>query len=223
MQAGGCDKGRMGRVEINNRSKVKGQRSKVKNKELGSSPPQRGEVSPQRNAGAEIKDLVSRRKGRVVIVGVGNPLKGDDGAGPFLIQQLKKWDCPSPSGRKGLSQIFLTGRNKKGTVPVLVDAGEVPENYTGAITKAKPDTILIVDAADFGGKPGEIKMFGAGEINKAGFTTHSMSLNVFTEYLKQETGAEILLLAIQPKTVKPGVSLSQEVKTSIGNIIQALV
>ena len=216
MQAGGCDKGRMGRVEINNRSKVKGQRSKVKNKELGSSP-------PQRNAGAEIKDLVSRCKGKVVMIGVGNPLKGDDGAGPFFIKQLKKWDCPSPSGRKGLSQIFLTGRNKKGTVPVLVDAGEVPENYTGAITKAKPDTILIVDAADFGGKPGEIKMFGAGEINKAGFTTHSMSLNVFTEYLKQETGAEILLLAIQPKTVKPGVSLSQEDKTSIGNIIQALV
>jgi len=175
------------------------------------------------NLGSRIQDLGSKSKGRVVMIGVGNPLKGDDGAGPFFIRQLKrglkKWDW---------SQIFLTGRNKKGTVPVLIDAGEVPENYTGAVTKAKPGTIIIIDAADFGGTPGEIRIFKAGDINKSGLATHSMSLSVFAAYLKQETGAEIFLLAIQPKTIKPGASkhgasLSREVKTSISNIIQALV
>jgi hydrogenase 3 maturation protease len=181
----------MGRVEINNRSKVKGQRSKVKI------------VDP----GSRIQDLASKFKGRVVMIGVGNPLKGDDGAGPFFI--------------RGLSQIC--GRSRRiGTVPVLVDAGEVPENYTGAVTKAKPDTVVIVDAADFSGKPGEIKIFRAEEISGAGLATHSMSLGVFTEYLKQETGAEIFLLAIQPKAVKPGASLSKEVKSSINNLIKML-
>ncbi|OIN98458.1 hypothetical protein AUJ67_08450 [Candidatus Desantisbacteria bacterium CG1_02_49_89] len=105
---------------------------------------------------------------------------------------------------------------------ILIDAGEVPENYTGAVTKAKPDTVIIIDAADFSGRPGEIKLFKAEEISGAGLATHSMSLNIFAAYLKQETGAEVFLLAIQPKTIKAGSRLSREVRSSISNLIKML-
>ena len=66
-------------------------------------------------------------KGKVVIVGIGNTMKGDDGFGPALVERL------SPKVKA-----------------VCIDAGSAPENYTGKIVKEKPDTILIVDALHLG-------------------------------------------------------------------------
>lgn len=137
-------------------------------------------------------------------MGVGNPLKGDDGAGPFFIQELQK---------RGQSP-------KKGTVPFfLIDAGEVPENYLTPIIQAQPDIIMIVDAADFGGKPGEVGIFEVKEISKIGMTTHALSPGVFMDYLKQQTNTDIFLLAVQPKTIEIGVDLSEEVESSIKKLI----
>ena len=63
--------------------------------------------------------------GRVCIVGVGNRLRGDDGAGPRLIDARH----PDASG-------------------VWLDAGVVPENYLEIIARANPDTVLIVDVVE---------------------------------------------------------------------------
>jgi len=54
---------------------------------------------------------------------VGNPLRGDDGAGPYLIRQLK--------GRVDAT---------------LLNGEEEPENLLDQIVGMKPDSILIVDA-----------------------------------------------------------------------------
>jgi len=175
----------------------------------------------------------------VVIIGVGNPLKGDDGAGPFFIKQLNRARESRPvrqysrrSGQAPSQRVRVAAGlalHKRVVAElalqkdlILIDAGEVPENYTGAVTKAKPDTVIIIDAADFSGRPGEIKLFKAEEISGAGLATHSMSLNIFAAYLKQETGAEVFLLAIQPKTIKAGSRLSREVRSSISNLIKML-
>jgi len=185
------------------------------------------------------KELKQKLKGRVVIIGVGNPLKGDDGAGPFFIKQLNRARESRPvrqysrrSGQAPSQRVRVAAGlalHKRVVAElalqkdlILIDAGEVPENYTGAVTKAKPDTVIIIDAADFSGRPGEIKLFKAEEISGAGLATHSMSLNIFAAYLKQETGAEVFLLAIQPKTIKAGSRLSGEVRSSISNLIKML-
>ena len=92
-------------------------------------------------------------KGKVVIVGVGNVSRGDDGFGPVLINKLQgkvNADC--------------------------LDAGSAPENFTGDIIKVKPDTILIVDALYLGTSPGQYKVLKKDEIARIGFSTHDISL-----------------------------------------------
>ena len=106
---------------------------------------------------------------------------------------------------------------------MLIDAGEVPENYLSPIIKAKPDTIMVVDAADFGGKPGEVRIFETEDISKIGFTTHTLSPRVFMDCLKQQTDADIFLLAIQPQTIELGAFLTPELKSSIKKLVKAFL
>jgi hydrogenase maturation protease len=75
----------------------------------------------------------ARLKGkRFGVVGVGNVLKGDDGAGPALVALLASRGARFP----------------------FVDACEVPENYGGWVAKQGLDAVVFVDAVDFGGVPG---------------------------------------------------------------------
>ena len=74
-------------------------------------------------------------KGKTVIVGIGNSLRGDDGLGPELILKLQ-------------------GKLKA----VCIDAGNSPESYTGKIVKENPDTILLVDAVHLNLPPGQYRL-----------------------------------------------------------------
>ncbi|MBN2120623.1 MAG: hydrogenase maturation peptidase HycI [Candidatus Omnitrophica bacterium] len=132
------------------------------------------------------KDIL---KGKIVIIGIGNILKADDGLGPSLVNRLKA----------GLSA-------------VCIDAGSAPENFTGKILKENPDTVLIVDAVDLGRSPGEFALLEKKEILNCGFTTHDISCNMFIGYLEARTQAKIYMLGIQPEKVNfsEGLSLSAE-------------
>ena len=84
-------------------------------------------------------------KGKVVILGIGNILRGDDGLGPVLIERL--------------TLRLQKSANLKGNIElVCFDAGTTPENYAGKIIKEKPGTILIVDALHLGKNPGDYEI-----------------------------------------------------------------
>ena len=134
-------------------------------------------------------------KGKVVIVGIGNILRGDDGFGPALIKEIKD--------------------SQKIT---CLDAGSAPENYTGKIIKEKPDTILIVDAVHLGRNAGEYDILKSSEIIKSGFTTHDLSPRMFLDYLEKETNANIYLLGIQPQNISLGEKMSTPVKKTLEDL-----
>jgi len=134
-------------------------------------------------------------KGKVVIVGIGNTLLGDDGFGPALIERLK-------------------GKVKA----VCLDAGSAPENFTGRIAKEKPDTILIVDALHLGLSPGEYEILKKDDILNCGFSTHDISPHMFIEYLENQTRAGIYMLGIQPKNLSFGEEISDSVKNTLAEI-----
>lgn len=143
-----------------------------------------------------LKDIL---KGKVVIVGIGNVLKGDDAFGVMLVDRLA------------------------GKVPAaLINAGVSPENYTGKIAKENPDCILLVDAADLGKKPGEWEILKRDEILKSGFTTHDMSPAMFIDYMKERTGAEMYLLGVQPKNISLGDEMSDVVKKALEEISELI-
>ncbi len=140
-----------------------------------------------------LEHLKSHLKGRVVILGVGNILRSDDGVGSVLAARIK------------------------GKVPWIVyDAAESPENYLGKIIKDKPDNIIIMDAVDFGGRPGEFRVLETQDIKTANlFSTHNASLSLTINYLQNNLNVDIIILIIQPKGICFGDKLSSEVEETL--------
>lgn len=138
-------------------------------------------------------ELKSRLKGKVAILGVGNTLRGDDGLGSILASRIKE------------------------KVPFIVfDAGVSPENYLEKVVKERPDTIVIIDAADFKGSPGELRILGPEGLKNANlFSTHNASLSLTINYLQNNLSADIIILIIQPKNINFGDKLNPEISKSL--------
>lgn len=143
-----------------------------------------------------LKDrLTSLLKGKVVYMGIGNILRGDDGIGPELVARLSE---------KGMC---------------TVDAGTVPENHIRSVARLEPDTVIIVDAVHLDREPGAVELLDRNDIKGGtGFTTHSLSPVLVMERLEEETGAGVFLLAIQPESIEFGAPLSPEV----ANLLEVL-
>jgi hydrogenase 3 maturation protease len=131
-------------------------------------------------------------RGKTVIVGIGNPLRGDDGFGPAFIARLH--------GKVNA---------------VCIDVGNAPENYLGRIVKEAPDTIVLVDVAHLGLAPGQYRLLQPQEILHHGLTTHDMSSRMLIEFLQAETSATIMMLAVQPQQLGLGEPLSAPVTETL--------
>jgi hydrogenase 3 maturation protease len=137
---------------------------------------------------------------RIVFVGVGNRSRGDDAAGPILADML--------SGR----------------VPHAIDAGPVPENVTGAVKKLKPATIILIDALIFRDRPpGAPALVEIDEIRRLGWSAHTLSLDVVMEYLKNETGADVFMIGVQPGHVAGGEGLSAGMAEALEKIASIIL
>ena len=138
------------------------------------------------------EELAQRLKGKLVLIGVGNSLWGDDGAGPALIRRLE-------------------GRFHA----LLVDGGEVPEHYWGTIVAYGARTIMVIDAIDWGDRPGSVAILD--RVQEKGFplSTHRIPLNLFLDLLRKETGADVFVLGIQPARVGFGSSMSLKIQKTL--------
>jgi hydrogenase 3 maturation protease len=132
--------------------------------------------------------LARMLSGRVVVACVGNEWRGDDGVGPFVAKLLRSTDRVT-----------------------ILDCGETPENYLGVIVRLKPERVVVIDAADFGGKPGEVRVIARSEIGGGGVSTHAARLTILTDYVEAGAGAETFFLAIQPESTEFGRPLGAAV------------
>lgn len=139
-----------------------------------------------------LQQLQSRLQGTVAVVGVGNPFRGDDGAGCSVAERLRG----APRVR-------------------AFNGEEVPENVLGQVVQASPDTVVFVDAVDLGAEPGSIALLEKDQLDGHCPTTHRAPLNLLMEFLRLETGADVVLLAIQPAHFDFGRPMSREVDTSV--------
>jgi hydrogenase 3 maturation protease len=151
----------------------------------------------------KLKEII---KDKTLILGIGNSMKQDDGVGPTVISKLKI-------------------KNEKLKMNVkLLDGGMAPENYTGKIKQLKPDTLIIIDAVDFGEEPGSIRMIEEGEIGGQSLSTHNVSLKTFVEFLRNDLPElKVWIIGIQPKQVAYGTELSPEVQRAVDKLCTNLV
>lgn len=139
----------------------------------------------------ELKTWLSDAR-RVIIAGIGNPLRKDDFVGVEIVRSLQK---------------------KVSRSVCLIECETVPESFIELITAFKPTHILIIDAAMLNLKPGSSKLIEPDQmVERLAISTHALPLRIFCEYLGKATEAKITLLGIQPKDASFGEGLTTELK-----------
>jgi len=139
---------------------------------------------------------------RVVIIGVGNPLRRDDSVGVEIVHRLEG---------KVSERVYL------------VDSETVPEDYIEPISDFRPTHILIIDAALIGTVPGAMRLVRDWKDSGTAVSTHALPLQLFCTYLVETTGARIAMLLIQPKEVDFGEGLTPELKETADKLASYLL
>ena len=134
---------------------------------------------------------------RFLIITLGNAFRGDDGVGEFIAERLK-------------------------SVPAnvrVIDAGINPENIMDEAVNFLPEKTVVIDASDFNGKPGEVRIIPEENINETSLSTHTFPIRIITELLKHDTGSEVVFLGIQAKNMPFIRGLSPDVENAAVEII----
>jgi len=141
--------------------------------------------------------------GRVVVAGIGNPIRSDDYVGVKIIQDLQ------------------------GKLPAnvsLIECETVPESFMDEIAELKPSHVLLIDAAMMNLKPGEVRLFDAEKVASfPAISTHMLPLRVFCEYIRRMSGAKIALLLVQPGNSEFGEGLTTEINSAAEEIVKVIL
>jgi len=135
--------------------------------------------------------LLSSSKHKIVFIGVGHPLRGDDYVGSYVVKELIK---------------------RADHKPLNVDFFDAEDSVESVITKAiqtRPKHIIFVDSCEMNSQPGKIQLISVSETDYPFFTTHGIPLKLLSERLIPES--EAWVLAIQPKQVEFSEQMSPEV------------
>ena len=125
------------------------------------------------------------------VMSIGNPIKCDDNIGNVIIDKL----------------------DLKNIIKIKAEIN--PENFMNKLKDC--DEIIILDALDFGGNVGEVKVFELDKINEVSISTHSIPIDLMKKILPN---SKIKIIGIQPKSIGFGEELTKEMKNKIEEIVQ---
>ena len=143
------------------------------------------------------------RPARVAVLGVGNEMNGDDGAGVRVVRALAARLAATP----GL---------------LLIDGGTAPENFTGPLRRFRPDLIVEIDAAHQDQPPGTVAWIDWRDADGMSASTHTLPPSVLADYLISEIGCQMALIGVQPATLETGQPLSPEVEAAVERLASQL-
>ena len=148
-----------------------------------------------------VKEFIKNKK--VVFVGIGNILKGDDGVGCYFVEELSK--------------------KIKNDKISFINAGLCLENYLSKIVKLNPEVVIFVDAYR-----GEVEqpylLLNKDEIQNLTFSTHNISLVTIIEFLEKDlTDTQFYILAIKPQSLKIQEGISEETKKLVDTMIEGVL
>lgn len=150
---------------------------------------------------ADVVELLKpTSNGPLLVITVGNLLRSDDGVAPYIAEHAK--------------------RPKSGII--TLDAGERPEDILWKAIEARPERVVIIDAADFGGEPGEVRAIPEEFIPENPISTHRFPLRVISRLVTEDTGARVDFICIQPESVGFGEGISDRVRSSAEEIVMLL-
>ena len=134
-----------------------------------------------------------------MILGVGNRLSHDDGAGPAVASQM------ADAGHDWLS----------------IDCGTSLENAVGLVGREQPDLLILVDAARMGLPPGSVRRLPLTSPDQMLASTHGLPLPFVLGRLEQPAG-ESVLIGIEPEDLSFGEGLSDVVSAAVSHVVALL-
>jgi len=159
-------------------------------------------VSGNYNVERELKAWLSNAE-KVVLAGIGNPIRMDDFVGTKIVQDLQG---------KVSERVYL------------IECETVPENFIQKIIDFNPTHVLLIDAAILGLEPGDSRLIKPERLATFhAYSTHALPLRIFCEYLAKTTKAKIDLLLIEPEKADFGEGLTSEVEVSAKKIADILL
>ena len=142
---------------------------------------------------------------KIVILGIGNLLRGDDGVGVHTVRALGKMALPP-----GIE---------------LVDGGTSPELFEYLDTAEK---LVVIDAMDTSDRPGSIYRFRLDDLKnepKGMASAHDIGLMSLIN-LSRLTGRRIpetVFIGIQPASLGWGIELSPSIEAKIPIIVRLVM
>ncbi len=134
---------------------------------------------------------------KIVILGIGNLLRGDDGVGVHAVRALEKMALPPEVE--------------------VVDGGTSPELWQHFDTAGK---LVVIDAMDTGDKPGSIYRFRLDELKtepQGMISAHDIGLMSLINMarLSGRKIPETVFIGVQPASLDIGVELSADIAASL--------
>lgn len=139
---------------------------------------------------------------KVVIAGIGNPIRKDDFVGVKIVQDLQGTVSDKVS---------------------LLQCETVPESYMHEIVEINPTHVLLIDAAILGLNPGEMRLVFPEQLaDFPAITTHVLPMRIFCEYVTKMTKAKIALLLVEPENTEFGEGLTLTAKAVAEKVVVVL-
>lgn len=140
----------------------------------------------------ELEEAIAGGK-RILLVGIGNVLRRDDGIGVYIVQRIKE-------------SAWLSG--------LVVEVSL--ENYIRVINRKAPDLLILVDCLDFGKWPGYSRVLSLEQIREDAVHSHHLTLSKVSEYFAMP----VRVLGIQPGSIKVGEEMTPAVRDSGNRLIR---
>jgi len=145
--------------------------------------------------------------GSTLIIGLGNPLRGDDGVGVRVVQTLATYDLPPnirviDGGTQGLGLVNLMEGQQR---------------------------VIIVDAADIGTSPGQFVRFTLSDARLLG---DEKSLSIHAAGLREALllaqaldmlPPEVIIYGVQPLTLAWDSTLSSSIEAGLPGLVSAIL
>lgn len=142
-----------------------------------------------------LHEIFNGKYSHILIIGIGNYLRSDDGAGPRIVEKL-------------------TSSEK---VRLLNTETNI-ERYIEPIQNSPADVLLFIDCVHFGKEPGYTELIPIETITDHTFHSHNISMNRIREFFT----VPAFVLGIEPGSLKVGEKLTTAVKQKVDDIILLL-
>ncbi len=138
-------------------------------------------------------------EGLTFVWGMGNELMGDDAVGIRAAEMVKARALP-------WVRVFL--------------CGVLPENHLAPLRETPPESLIIIDAADCGGEPGETRLLRLQDVEGSALSSHGIPLSILLAPFEGVT--RVRIIAIQPAFTGLREGLSPPVEAAAASVAKAV-